>query len=488
MKLKTAFSPEKKTKTDVKIFLIYQNDAKGKTFAKTNKFLKKSGITSGILKQYGFSGEKDEVFEFFPGDIKARDGYVFLGLGLKKKFVNDNARRAGGVFAGIIKKRKIRTAELISAYDYQDCISAFIEGIILGGYSFDRFKTEKIDKHSLRLILNDDLRTNKKEIDKSIVLAEAACFARDLINTPANFLTPTAYASQARALAKKYGIKIRIYGPREITAMNMGAIMGVAKGSEQPPRLINWFYNGSKKNDPPIVLVGKGVTFDTGGISLKSNEGMIDMKNDMAGSAAVISQMMVLGRLKPRINVVGIVPAVENMPSGRALKPSDIITASDGQTIEVLNTDAEGRLILADGLCFAHKFNPKAIIDIATLTGAVKYALGTKTAGILGTNDDLVEMIYLIGQRTSEKVWQLPLWDEYYEQIKSEMADMKNTGGRPAGTITAAAFLSKFVKDIPWAHIDIAAVDNMESSHPYLTKGATGFGVRLLGELLLSLK
>jgi len=488
MKIKTAFSSEGKIKTDVKIFLIYQDDTNGKAFSKAVKTLKRFGIAPGILQQYGFSGEKDEIFELFPRDVKARDGFVFLGLGPKKYFINDNARRAGGVFSGIVKKRKIKTAEVISVYDYKNCITSFVEGIILGGYSFDRYKTQKTTKHSLRLILGDDLHTDKKEIDKSVVLAEAACFARDLINTPANFLTPTAYAGQARALAKKYGMKISVYGPREITAMKMGAIMGVAKGSEQPPRLINWFYNGGKKNDPPIVLVGKGVTFDTGGISLKPNEGTVDMKNDMAGSAAVISQMMILGRLKPRINVVGIVPAVENMPSGRALKPSDIITASDGQTIEVFNTDAEGRLILADGLCFAHKFKPKAIIDIATLTGAVKFALGTKAAGILGTDDDLVEMIFLIGQKTSEKVWQLPLWDEYHEQIKSEMADMKNTGGRPAGTITAAAFLSKFVKDVPWVHIDIAAVDNMESSHPYLTKGATGFGVRLLGELLLSLK
>ena len=262
--------------------------------------------------------------------------------------------------------------------------------------------------------------------------------------------------------------------------------MGVDKGSEQPPRLIVWTYSGSKKSDSPIVLVGKGVTFDTGGISLKPNKGMIDMKNDMAGSAAVISQMMILGRLKPRINVVGIIPAVENMPSGKALKPSDVITASDGQTIEVLNTDAEGRLILADGLCFARKFKPKQIIDIATLTGAVKYALGTKAAAILGKDEKILKRLYEAGQITGEKIWQLPLWDEYYEQIKSDVADMKNTGGRPAGTITATAFLSKFVGDTPWAHIDIAAVDNQEGVHPYQPKGATGFGTRLLGEYLLS--
>ncbi|OQX92694.1 MAG: leucyl aminopeptidase, partial [candidate division Zixibacteria bacterium 4484_95] len=213
-----------------------------------------------------------------------------------------------------------------------------------------------------------------------------------------------------------------------------------------------------------------------------------EMKNDMAGAAVVVSLMMVLGKLKPRLNAVGIVPAVENMPSGKALKPGDIVTVSDGQTIEIISTDAEGRLILADGLSFAHKFKPKKIIDIATLTGAARVALGETTAAIIGNNDAMLKSIYEAGQRTSEKTWQLPLWDEYQELIKSEVADMKNSGGRSAGTITASCLLSRFVKGVPWVHIDIASVDNQAKSHPYLPKGATGFGTRLLAEYLLSLR
>ncbi|MCD6161110.1 MAG: leucyl aminopeptidase [candidate division Zixibacteria bacterium] len=486
MKLNTIFGA--KSTTDIKIFIVYQNDVESKGRSKYNRLLNRFGIAPGLLTQYGFSGNKDELFEFYSADKAKNTNTIFIGIGSKEKYVPDNCRRAGGILAGVIANRKINKVTVISIPEDAASIGAFIEGILLGGYSFDRFKSKKNDELTLKLNLGVGLKKYKKDINKSKVLAEAVYYARDLINTPANFLTPAVYAGKAKTLAGKYGIKTRIYSPKEIIKMKMGAIMGVAKGSEQPPRLITWTYSGGKRGEPPIALVGKGVTFDTGGISLKPSDGMIDMKNDMAGSATVVSQMIVLGRLKPRINVVGIIPAVENMPSGKALKPSDIITASDGQTIEVMNTDAEGRLILADGLCFAHKFKPKAIFDIATLTGAVKIALGTNAAGILGTDDKLLKQLYDIGQKTAEKTWQLPLWDEYYEQIKSETADMKNTGGRPAGTITAAAFLSKFVKGIPWSHIDIAAVDNQVSSHPYQPKGATGFGVRLLAELLLSWK
>jgi len=481
MRIKPAYGAVGKTRSDIDVFLFFKDDTKT-----INTAVKKIGITAAVLANRGFSGDKDEIFELYSKDIKAGKIKVFLGLGPKEKCTSDKARRAGGVLAGLLAKRSFSSATLIHMPGPENSLGAFIEGIILGGYRFDKYKSEKKKPVSLRLTIAEKYRKHRKAIDKSMVLAEAACYARDLVNTPANFLTPSSYAAQARALGKKNGIRTRIYSPREIEAMKMGALLGVAKGSEQPPRLITYTYNGGKRGEAPIVLVGKGVTFDTGGISLKPNESMIDMKNDMAGSATVISQMIVLGRLKPKINVVGIVPAVENMPSGRALKPSDIITASDGQTIEVLNTDAEGRLILADALCFAHKFKPKAIVDIATLTGACKIALGTNAAGILGTDDKLLKQLYEVGQKTSEKTWQLPLWDEYYEQIKSNMADMKNTGGRPAGTITASAFLSKFVKNVSWAHIDIAAMYNQEGSHPYQPKGATGFGTRLLAEFLLS--
>lgn len=452
------------------------------------------GLSKVLPGKSDFTGRRDESFECYLQKDARGLHHIFLGIGTDADGGADNARRAGGILAGIAAKSKDQAAILLDCPEPAKNLAAFAEGLILGGYRFDRFKSRQSNKSEnnkikkLRLYLGDKFKAHIRAVDRSVIVAEAACLARDLVNTPANYLTPTSYANEAAALAGKYRIKMKIYGPRELAKLKMGLLLGVARGSDQPPRLITWRYDGGKKGEPPIVLVGKGVTFDTGGISLKPNEGMADMKNDMAGSAAVIAQIMVLGRLKPRLNVIGVAPAVENMPSGKALKPSDILTASDGQTVEVLNTDAEGRLILADALCFAQRFKPKAIIDIATLTGAVKIALGTATAGILGNDEALLKRLYDCGQATAEKTWQLPLWREYYEQIKSDMADMKNVGGKPAGAITAAAFLSKFVKKVPWAHIDIAAMDNQEGSHPYQPKGATGFGVRLLAEMLLGWK
>jgi leucyl aminopeptidase len=485
IKLKTVFGSRTEINKINKIICLYEDDLDSRKKPAAISTLQKHGVRADRLKALGFSAQKDEIFEHYPGESKTAAGIIILGLGAKIKYVPDNARRAGGILARTISKRKFKTIAIAHLPDMNMNLAPFIEGIVLGGYTFDQFKKEKDDILSLRLLIDNKYRAFKDKIDKALAVAGAACYARDLVNTPANILTPTVYANQASKLAKKYRIRIRIYDPRQLAGMKMGALLGVAKGSDQPPRLISFSYNGGRKGDQPIVLVGKGVTFDSGGISLKPNEGMVDMKNDMAGSAAVVAQMIVLGELKPKINVAGVAPLVENMPSGKAIKPSDVITASDGQTIEVLNTDAEGRLILADALCFAHRFKPKAIVDIATLTGAVKISLGTVAAGILGNDDNLLKRLYDLGQKTAEKTWQLPLWDEYYEQIKSEIADVKNIGGRPAGTITAAAFLSKFVKDISWAHIDIAAMDNQEGSHPYQPKGATGFGVRLLAELLL---
>lgn len=477
MKISLKFESAVKIKTDAAVFLVFQDDSKI-----LEKDLKEYGIIARQLSKLGFTGKRDESLELFPS---AETGPILIGLGDRAKYSSDNARRAGGVLAGIVCRRGLKSVFLCFIPEAEANLGPFIEGLILGSYKFGQFKSDKEAESALTLVLAADYKKYKKAVDKALVAAEATCLTRDLVNTPANYLTPTSYAAKVRALGRKYGIQTRVYTKREIERMKMGALLGVAQGSDQPPQLITFTYNGGKRGDPPIALVGKGVTFDTGGISLKPSDSMADMKNDMAGSAAVISQIMILGRLKPKVNVIGIVPAVENMPSGKAIKPSDVVVAGDGQTIEVMNTDAEGRLILADALHFAHRFKPQAIIDIATLTGACKIALGTNAAGILGNNQALLDRLYELGQLTSEKTWQLPLWDEYYEQIKSEVADMKNTGGRPAGTITAAAFLSKFIKNIPWAHIDIAAMDNQEGAHPYQPKGATGFGTRLLAEFLL---
>ncbi len=476
--LQIKYSFRKATAKDTRVVLTCEND---------NKFpaiLKRLGIDPAIILARGFKGKKDEVIEFW-APSPSGGNLILLGLGSDEN--PDNARRAGGILGAIAVKKKLSSLAVVWVPDMKKYLPAFVEGIILGGYTFDRYKSSADDPAEIKLIFDNSAAAFKGEIDRAIIICEAVRLARDLINTPGNDLPPRELAARAKKLALSCGMPVKIYGPAELARLNMGALLGVARGSDQPPQLVEWRYNGAGKKDKPIVLIGKGVTFDSGGISIKPAEGMQEMKNDMAGAAVVISLMHILARLKPRLNVIGLAPCVENMPSGKALRPGDIVTASDGQTIEIISTDAEGRLILADAICHARKLNPAALIDMATLTGAVRIALGDTTAGILGNDDKMIDRLYQSGQRTAEKVWRLPLWEEYHELIKSDVADMKNSGGRPGGTITAACFLAKFVKDTPWAHIDIASVDNNDKSHPYLTKGATGFGVRLLADYLLGL-
>jgi len=478
LKLKVEFGGTARQKPLVGVFVF------GEESRNFDSLLKKHGIAPDVVKESGFSGKKDEVFESYIPQAGGLVGYVFLGIG--KETISDNIRRAGGYLAGIIAKKKLTGVKLIHLGLMGENIGPFIEGLVLGGYTFDRFKTEKSGEKTVRIILDENVQTSKDKIERAMVIAESSCFARDLVNAPGNYLYPIELANQAKALAKKYGMTCKVFGPKEITAMKMGAMMGVAKGSKQPPQFIHWTYNGGRPGEKPIVFVRKGVTFASGGISINPSENMHEMKNDMTGAAVVTALMMALGRIKPKVNVVGICPCVENMPDGMAYRPGDVLTASDGQTIEVISTDAEGRLILADALIYAEKLRPKVIIDIATLTGAVIVGLGNHAAGLLGTDDHHIGLLYKAGQKTGEKVWQLPLWDEYKEQIKSDVADMKNSGGRPGGTITAACFLSKFVKDTPWAHVDIAGMDNQDKSHPYQPKGGTGFGVRLFTEYILN--
>ena len=264
-------------------------------------------------------------------------------------------------------------------------------------------------------------------------------------------------------------------------------MLAVARGSQNRPKFVIWEYNGGSKGSAPLVFVGKGVTFDSGGLSIKQAQGMEAMKGDMGGAAAVISMIPVLGRLKPRINVVGITPLVENLPSGSAYRPGDVLTASNGKTVEVISTDAEGRLILADSLVYASRFKPKYVVDIATLTGACMVALGIHIAGgIMGTDQRLIDQLIAAGDRSGERLWQLPLWDDYRPLLDTTSADMKNTGGRWGGAITAAKFLSEFAESYKWAHIDMAGMDNQEGNHPYQIVGMTGWGVRMLSRFVLT--
>jgi leucyl aminopeptidase len=307
--------------------------------------------------------------------------------------------------------------------------------------------------------------------------------ARDMVSTPGADMTPAHIAGIAKGIGRKHRLRIRVLERDTMRKLGMGALLGVAAGSAQPPKFIIVEYRGGGRK-PWIALVGKTITFDSGGISIKPSEGMDKMKSDMAGGAAVLGAVANAAALKLPLNVVALLPATENMPGGSAYKPGDVLCTLSGQTIEILNTDAEGRLILADALSYACRYKPAAIVDIATLTGACRIALGPEAAGMLGNNDALKSQIRAAGEKTGERVWELPLWDGYCELIKSDIADMKNTGGRDGGVITAACLLSKFVQKHPWVHLDIAATAWTDKDRPYTPKGATGIGVRLLTQFL----
>ncbi len=465
-------------KSDAFISLQYQ-DGPGPNGYLGN--LVKSAYKSGHFK--GLSGE---IFQIYPLEKARAPRLILVGMGKREKSSPENIRKAAGMAVKIV--RKLRSAAFLPVDDPTETIEPLIDGAILGNYRFDRLKSEK-DESKLKTIyfFVDSAKINDSLVKMLKIMNEGTCLARDLSNLPGNLLTPTALANEARRIGRERDITVKVFDEAQIKRLKMGALLGVAQGSTNRPKFVIWEYKGGKPGAPPIVLVGKGVTFDSGGISLKPPEGMEAMKGDMGGAGAVISVMSVLGQLKPKINVVGITPLVENLPSGNAYRPGDVLTASNGKTIEVITTDAEGRLILADALAYAKKYNPKYVVDVATLTGACMIALGTHICGgIMGKDQDLVDMLIEAGQQTGERLWQLPLWPDYADLLKTTSADIKNTGGRWGGAITAGKFLEAFT-DYPWAHLDIAGMDNEDTTnHPYRYKGATGWGVRVLSKFILN--
>ena len=355
-------------------------------------------------------------------------------------------------------------------------------------YRFDRLKSKPDgDQSSLeKIVLCIDDRTEldacEESMQQGLAIAHGMILAKDLGNLAPNICTPTYLAKQAKDLAKAHKLKVSILEQKDMEKMGMGSLLAVASGSEQPAKLIVLEYHGSGKKESPIVLVGKGVTFDTGGISLKPAADMDEMKFDMSGAASVLGTLHAIAEMNLSINVVGIIPATENMPSGRATKPGDVVTSMSGQTIEILNTDAEGRLILCDALTYAERYDPKIVIDIATLTGACVIALGNYTTGLMSNDDELAEGLLSAGERAADRAWRLPLWDEYQDLLKSNFADMANIGGRTAGTITAACFLSRFTNNYRWAHLDIAGTAWKSGKE----KGSTGRPVPLLVQFLIT--
>jgi leucyl aminopeptidase len=401
------------------------------------------------------------------------------------------SRIGGAAFAAARKARDIHVlAEIDDLAPAPEDVAALAFGMILNSYAFDRYKTKKdaaakdADGPVKITILCANPAAAKRAFAAMQGLADGVLLARDLVNEPANVLGTVEFAARAGEL-EALGVKVEILTEKEMRKLKMGALLGVAQGSVRPPRLVVMRWDGGKPKDKPAVFVGKGVVFDTGGISIKPAGGMEDMKGDMGGAAAVTGLMHALAARKAKANVIGVIGLVENMPDGNAQRPGDIVASMSGQTIEVINTDAEGRLVLADALWYANeRFSPRFIVDLATLTGAIIVALGNEHAGLFTNDDALAEQLLAAGRDTGEKLWRMPLAPEYDKMIDSKNADMKNTGGRYAGSITAAQFLQRFVKDTPWAHLDVAGTAMGSPSSETSQSWASGFGVQLLDRLV----
>ena len=491
MKINVRAGKIEQLKTDAAIILLFEKEKPGKVAERVDKAL--GGMISRLIKKGDVKLKTGAVHLLYPeGRIRA-ERLLLVGLGNRSEFTPNRLRQAAGKAACSLRSAGARDITFITdgvVLDAEELGQALAEGTILGLYRFLKYKTVEenglaIDVRTITLLKESvgGLKAIQKGVKAGEAIAASTVMARDLVSSPPADKTPTIIAARAKEIARQFGLKLRVLEKDRMRKLGMGALLGVAAGSVQPPKfLIAEYRKGGKK--PFIALVGKTITFDSGGISIKPSENMDRMKDDMSGGAAVLGAIRTAAALRLPLNIVALMPVTENMPSGSAYKPGDVLRTMSGQTIEILSTDAEGRLILADALTYACTYKPAVIVDIATLTGACGVALGTEATGMLGTDDRFKQMIRAAGEKTGERVWEMPLWEEYYEQIKSDIADMKNTGGRKGGVITAAALLSKFVQKYPWVHLDIATTAWTEKERPYTPKGATGIGVRLLTQFL----
>jgi len=449
-----------------------------------------------------FTAKKEEIFLSYPvlgqnKELLQCKRLLLVGLGNMSELSGPGEkfeilRIAGGLIADQCKRNKVQTVGLslpeIEGLNAADASQYVTEGVVLGAYQFLKYKKKDDDVYpglkKIELIASGNTTKISKAVDKGTNSAFSACIARDMANEPGNYWTPGHFAQYAEKVAKDLNLKCTILEKSHMKKLGMGGMLAVNKGSKEPPKFVILEYNPQNKCDT-VLLVGKGLTFDSGGISLKPAQGMMDMKYDMCGGAAVLTAMEGIAREKPALRVVAIVPSTDNMIGGGAVKPGDIITHYGGITSEIENTDAEGRLILADALAYGiEKFKPDCVIDLATLTGAVIIALGHHHSGLMSNDDRLVEKLIEAGKICGEPLWRLPLGEMYVKQIKSKVADIKNTGGRPGGSITAAEYLHQFVGKVPWAHLDIAGTAWDFTEKTYIPKGPSGFGVRTLIELL----
>ena len=452
-----------------------------------------AGAISALLKRGDLAGKLGQtLLAHNLAGLKA-ERVLLVGSGKDAELSDRQLRKLIGAAQGVLKTLGGSDAVLalddiqVKGRDAYGKARLLVESLADGDYQFDRFKSQKAEARALKKLTLLTDKPRQADVERAAQHAQAIAagmaFTRDLGNLPPNLCHPSYLAEEAKTLAKAHdNLKVEILDEKKLKALGAGAFLAVAQGSEQPPRMIVLDYRGGKKTEKPFVLVGKGITFDTGGISIKPSAGMDEMKYDMCGAASVFGTLKAVLQLQLPINLVCLLACAENMPSGRATRPGDIVTSMSGQTVEILNTDAEGRLVLCDTLTYAERFKPQAVIDIATLTGACIVALGANTSGLMGNDDELVQQLLAAGQRADDRAWQLPLFDEYQEQLDSPFADIANIGGPKAGTITAGCFLSRFAKQYHWAHLDIAGTAWISGGKE---KGATGRPVPLLTQYLL---
>lgn len=480
--------PEKGIKADALVLPLFENDS-------IDIYSDIDSITGGFIRRVinskEFTGKQNQTALLHIRNINS-DRILLVGLGKQSDITTDRIRQAGGKAFSFLRDIGVKDIAVSSGIfghlpknfkSQQKPLFYFMEGGLLSLYRFEKYKKSENNKEiKTAIILGTDKDIPLKWLQTSV---SAVNFAKDLVNTPSNDMTPTVLSNVAKSISGK-NIKVKVLEKKDIEKEGMGAYLSVSKGSAEPPKLIIVEYKGGKCE--PLAFVGKSITFDSGGISLKPAEGMEKMKYDMSGGASVLAVIKAASELELPVNIVGILPAAENLPGGSASKPGDIVKTITGKTIEIINTDAEGRLALADAIGYAIKYyKPKAVIDIATLTGACSIALGNEAIAMMGNGDDLMEKLKMASEDTYERVWQMPLYEEYKDYIKSEAADIKNSGGKNGSLVTAGYFLKEFAGDTPWVHLDIAGTAWNDKDKPYIPKGATTIGVRLLLNFLKEL-
>ncbi|MBI4302070.1 MAG: leucyl aminopeptidase [Chloroflexi bacterium] len=454
------------------------------------------GTITQLIADGEIKGKLNEITLIHTQGRIAPARVVVMGLGKEADLTADRLRDVSAEALKFLHRKGAKQVATIvhgagaGGIDTTVAAQSVVEGALLGLYVFRQHMTKEPDFEDIQelsVVEQDEAKRAAVEegCNRGRIMAEATNLARNLVNEPANALTPTILAERAKALAEAWNLEYAVLDREQMSELGMGALLGVAQGSHQPPKLMTLTYRGGGSTS--LGLVGKGITFDSGGISLKPAQGMGEMKGDMAGGAAVIATMRAIAELKPKINVTAIVPATENLPGGAALKPADVLRAMNGKTIEVESTDAEGRMILADALCYARKLELSPLVDVATLTGACAIALGPFCTGAFGNNQELVDKLIQAGNRAGEYIWQMPMYQEFKDLNKSDVADIKNTGGREGGAITAAQFLAEFVEDTPWVHLDIAGTSFSDKERTYRPKGAVGVAVRTLVNLAIDM-